>query len=259
MNCLPHNYTNVPPNDLSVVRGNLGLIQSLMRYDNVELDEMVSRVTKEVYCVLDELIAETEFVLQYTSSDESTSEKHAKYKVSVEKDVKYLMKMKAMDDEIQLRRARGDLEARELEMSDVVPISGLIMARLHVLECELRTAVEIWDHKRDAQLLKDSRTSSLARTQAFDSFTGHSEYDECGDDMMDGDDGEFELELGVDGVEWDTGDDEVMMAMALATRPPLTPECCVSVVLRRKNKIQLGKARVLMSGEGGDGERHTSN
>ena len=57
---------------------------------------------------------------------------------AVQKDYEYLQKMKNMDMEISLKEEEGGNREREgegeekkgLEMTDVVPVGGLIMARL---------------------------------------------------------------------------------------------------------------------------------
>ena len=61
------------------------------------------------------------------------------------KDYEYLKKMKKMDMEIQ-EQARAEEEERRMrvEMSDVVPVAGLVMARFHMYENELLTAVDMW-------------------------------------------------------------------------------------------------------------------
>ena len=66
------------------------------------------------------------------------------------KDYEYLKKMKKMDTEIQEQAKEDEEEGegkerrRRVEMSDVVPVAGLIMARFHMYENELLTAVDMW-------------------------------------------------------------------------------------------------------------------
>ena len=59
-------------------------------------------------------------------------------------DLNYIEEMKKMDQEISDRRSRGDFSPQSLEMTSVIPVSGLIMARVHVLECEIATVLEMW-------------------------------------------------------------------------------------------------------------------
>lgn len=169
MNCLPDDYLNTAPKDMGAVRENLDLIRSLMKVDftrSSELDELIQRVTTEVYTVLDELIADTEYVLNLKETDGILSDFIQKHKSSIEKDMEYLLKMKAMDDEIQRRRKCGAVEASgRMEMTDVVPIGGLIMARMHVLECELTTALDVEKHQR-------RRPRQSLPSNSFDIFSG---------------------------------------------------------------------------------------
>ena len=82
--------------------------------------------------------------------------------VAVQKDFEYLKKMKLMDKDIIKKRKRekkgkknkGEEEEGEeaekkkkegrFEMTDVVPVAGLIMARFTMYECEHLTALELW-------------------------------------------------------------------------------------------------------------------
>jgi hypothetical protein len=142
--CIPDDYMDIAPKDPNIVKENLELLQNLMRVDseNLKLTPFVSRVITEVYVVLDEFIAEIEFVLAETRKELNCS---AEMTLSLVKDLEYLIQMKKMDEEIR-NQDQSWKASRKLEMSDVVPIGGLVMARLHVVECELRTALEVWGH-----------------------------------------------------------------------------------------------------------------
>lgn len=204
-----------------------------MTCDCKEMDDLLIRVTDEVYSVLDELIADTRFTLESQAKDGIiSSEKFDMYKTSMEKDIEYLMKMKQMDVEIQERRASGNVEAcGKMEMTDVVPIGGLIMARIHILECEMRTALEIWDKKKKADTIKRKLPMANAANGTNQSF------------------GEFFGDITKKGVE---EDQQEIAACIVTSRPAYTPETCVNVLLSRnagpavrsKVKIQLGHARV---------------
>ena len=78
---------------------------------------------------------------------------------TIKQDYEYLSKMKKMDEEISNKRKSGEGEGgkegeegeggkkKGLVMTDVVPVAGLVMGRFYVVECENRTALEIWDRK----------------------------------------------------------------------------------------------------------------
>ena len=67
-------------------------------------------------------------------------------KKELKRDLEYLIKMKKMDDEIAKKGKDPDQgPAGMLEMTDVVPVMGLIMAKFHIFECECSSAIEVWD------------------------------------------------------------------------------------------------------------------
>jgi len=223
---LPFNYLSVPPPDLEVVKSNYSLIQQMMKCDCKEMDELLIRVTNEVYSVLDEFIEDTKFTLEFQAKDGISYEKFEQYKTSLEMDVEYLTKMKQMDVEIQERRASGNVEAcGKMEMTDVVPIGGLIMARIHILECEMRTALERWDKKKKVEI-EVPKVNPLSQSGTFGQFFGNLEA-------------------------VDTEQQEIA-ACLMTPRPAYAPESCVNVLLMRKeqkSKVRLGHARVKKSGK----------
>ena len=62
----------------------------------------------------------------------------------IKRDYEYLVKMKEMDLEIEREKREGKREKKKLELSVVVPVAGLVMARFHMLFCEVNTAIEHW-------------------------------------------------------------------------------------------------------------------
>ena len=49
----------------------------------------------------------------------------------MKRDCEYLVKMKEMDERIEEEQREGKREKRQLELSDVVPVAGLVMARYY--------------------------------------------------------------------------------------------------------------------------------
>ena len=37
------------------------------------------------------------------------------------------------------------MQTKKLELSEAVPVAGLVMARIHIYECECLTALDLWD------------------------------------------------------------------------------------------------------------------
>ena len=122
---LPYNYTSEPPADICLVRKNLELIQQVMQADCKEMVDLLVVLTKDVYTVLDELISDTQFTIQHQSDAKNQSMGMVSSRLSfqqqqesLEKDMLYLLKMKAMDEEILKSTSEGGLKvSKGLEMT----------------------------------------------------------------------------------------------------------------------------------------------
>jgi hypothetical protein len=148
---VPYNYLDEPPSDLAIVSNNLEIVTQLMSGSDFEvLRTLISQVTSEIYREVDLLIAELEFVLKLQVDDVinpicDVSLPSDHQRMSLQNDLDYLKTMKVMDEEIRQRELDSKIK---VEMSQVVPIGGLIMARFHILECELRTTLFQWNPSR---------------------------------------------------------------------------------------------------------------
>jgi hypothetical protein len=173
LDCLPYNYTTEPPQDMETVQKNLVILRTMLHQSTPELNSLLKRLMNEIYTVLDELLSETKFALEYKEGSEP-SEFFEQHRVSLERDMEYLLKMKSMDEEIKSRRESGILQATRVQMTDVVPVGGLVMARLHILECELRTALELWANHKSADPCVHKMESGRVELESgeFDKFTG---------------------------------------------------------------------------------------
>ena len=121
------------------------------------VEKLVREVVKEVYEKVDSLREEMEFMLEkkwtrlplgvgweggeWGGEDVEMEERGEEI---MKRDFDYLVKMKEMDKEIELAKKEGTREKKKLEMSEVVPMAGLVMARFHVYNCELSTSIEHW-------------------------------------------------------------------------------------------------------------------
>ena len=181
-------------------------------------------LTKDVYTVLDELISDTQFTIQHQSDAKNQSMGMVSSRLSfqqqqesLEKDMLYLLKMKAMDEEILKSTSEGGLKvSKGLEMTDVVPVGGLVMAHLHVLECELRTALDIWTPNQPAAAPKfvAGKVVQVTESPEFDSFTGGASTNS--------------VSLESDFVE-----------SVLHSRPSVTSSECIKVILIRRSEKNL--------------------
>jgi hypothetical protein len=176
-NSLPFLYTTQPPDDLQIVVRNKLLLEGVMRANCNELEELLTRITTEVYNVMDELIDDTRMTLELKKGV-VPEELYDRHYSSLEKDMQYLLQMKAMDEEITKRRCLGQTsKLGEMQLTNVVPVGGLVMARFHVLLCELKTAIEIWSNKKKKKDL-EIMLSSIGEIEVemdeslFENFTG---------------------------------------------------------------------------------------
>ena len=119
------------------------------------VEKLVEEVVGEVYEKVDTLKEEMEFMLEKKwvglpleiGWEEGGGEGDVELEEGGEimkRDHEYLVKMKEMDEKISKAKREGKMEKKELELSDVVPVAGLVMARFHVKNCELNTAIGHW-------------------------------------------------------------------------------------------------------------------
>ena len=128
--------------------------------NDVVLGKFVKETTAEVYEKLNVLIEEFEFISSVAESFlvEFDCSFAKEQRESLLSDLQYLQRVKAMDEEIKRKRQEGDLDGKRSEMTDVVPVSGLVMARFHILETECHTTLEIWGKKKKKEII-DQLTS----------------------------------------------------------------------------------------------------
>ena len=160
-NTLPDDYLNTPPTNMASVLTNQTLLNKIIAEEGYMegkygVEKLVGEVVKEVYEKVDSLREEMEFMLEKKwaglplgvgwegggggGSDIELEEGGEIMK----RDHDYLVEMKEMDDGIEQEKKEGTREKKKLEMSAVVPMAGLVMARFHVYNCELNTAIEHW-------------------------------------------------------------------------------------------------------------------
>jgi hypothetical protein len=223
-NTLPYHYTSEPPHDLDGVKANLLLLPKLVKGACESTVKLVDRLMNEVYIVLDQLIDEIQMTLQFLKCEnESESDVvDVEERVSsLEKDLKYLLKMKEMDEEIRQRSKSGSLaETKAIEMTDIVPVGGLIMARFHILECELRTAMELWGRR--------TRNLRLKKVREPDNGNGHRSAIK------------FAEFTGKENVATETPQSE-LSEFVFATSPMYTSHGCLTVALRMRTRLGVGR------------------
>eukprot|EP00009_Paramoeba_aestuarina_P013318 CAMPEP_0201539446 /NCGR_PEP_ID=MMETSP0161_2-20130828/70411_1 /ASSEMBLY_ACC=CAM_ASM_000251 /TAXON_ID=180227 /ORGANISM="Neoparamoeba aestuarina, Strain SoJaBio B1-5/56/2" /LENGTH=690 /DNA_ID=CAMNT_0047946843 /DNA_START=103 /DNA_END=2175 /DNA_ORIENTATION=+ len=148
LDAVPDDYTTQQPPSMDKVKENLALLHEVKTEKIIELADFVDRVTEEVYVVLNALKEEMRYVLAgewksypfLASSCPIFEEKRD----SLQKDLEYLEEMSKMDEEIKQMRTEGKMDPKPIEMTSVVPVSGLVLARFHVHSTEHSTAIDLW-------------------------------------------------------------------------------------------------------------------
>jgi len=164
-------YIDTPPKDLAAIHSNLELIREIL---NVKfdvkfkiVDNLVNPLKSQIYPKLEEFKLGLIVVLMiqpfYNSSDDvidfnidlyerilSDAEVSNTHNLppsrfqelhSIIQDVRYIEQMKILETHFSSEKASS------IHVSDVVPISGLVMNYFHRMEVELSTVLELWDPK----------------------------------------------------------------------------------------------------------------
>jgi hypothetical protein len=135
---------------MKLVIQNLQIIQDLLEKPSEDLDIFIEKSTNLIYRVLDRFIVDLQSLVSFVpTSDEVVTSR-------MKNELEYLLKMKEMDNDIIQKRKSGICEMSKVVMTSVVPISGLIMARFHMYECELKTSIEIWGHRSEPIVMTPS-------------------------------------------------------------------------------------------------------
>lgn len=166
-NSLPEHYTIVAPADISIVAENLLLIEKILKDNTYGTYDFVDHVTDEIYeHYITPLLNDLHFVLSGNSIrfDNPLDESMCR------SDVEYLEEMRQMDLEIKQNIKSDQLKSSKFTLTKVVPIAGLLMARITIIECELRTALEIWAKKLKFSFPKMEKDKSESTLILFPSF-----------------------------------------------------------------------------------------
>ena len=164
---LPENYTEEKPKDLDSLKKNLSIVQDLIEEESEELENFVDETTLEVYEMLEKLLHEIEFVLSHVAKIDLKFElkliklEYSEEEIeSLKKDYEYLMKVKEMDLELKEKRKQKKREKEPIQMTDAVPVSGLVMARFHIFRAECQTSLMIWEKKMSgSKIVQASRSN----------------------------------------------------------------------------------------------------
>ena len=144
---------------MKLVLANQDLLRKIMAEEGEKegkygVEVLIGEIVGEVYEVVDGLKEEMEFMLEKKWVGLPLGvgwEKGTKEDIELEdggkimkRDYEYLTEMKEMDEKIEVEKREGRMEKSGLELSSVVPVAGLVMARFHMYNCELNTAIDHW-------------------------------------------------------------------------------------------------------------------
>jgi hypothetical protein len=119
-------------------------VTKILRDNTLGTYDFVDHFTDEIYLhYVVPLLSDLRFVM----SDSSIPFENPLCERQCRSDLEYLEEMQRMDTEIKRNLREEKQKYANFTLTHVVPVAGLIMARITITECELRTAVEIWGKK----------------------------------------------------------------------------------------------------------------
>jgi len=146
---IPHNYMDEPPLSIGDVRHNLIIIRQCMSFRAEGVVEKLQYIHRTTYTVVDRYLEDVSDILrEKLFSDFSYNSSEPQLLRKLEDDLAYLNEMKEMDDLVLEKISnRSTNPTSKLQMTNVVPILGVSMARLHIQESEHATVLEVWAPK----------------------------------------------------------------------------------------------------------------
>lgn len=162
---VPDNYIDQAPESLSKVEKNSLILHQLMdrSSDKYETNKkLIIPLKTQIYIKIDlfieqakEILKEEDITVEKCNWDELIQLVKATYSqpfeeaicekiISLIKDLQYLENMKKYEFEYYTTEKS---QQEKGELSDIVPITGLIIGRIHRLENETRTCLEVWSKK----------------------------------------------------------------------------------------------------------------
>ncbi|MDP2436776.1 MAG: hypothetical protein Q8P67_13585, partial [archaeon] len=191
---LPADYIRHPPVNLGQAEINLGLIRQVLDPTNDihRVRQFLTRCIAETYQLIDPFLVEmstvlcnqlrlddpsslldldrvTELELEITgrsrmSRRASMNPVTTSKLVNLVRDLQYLLVMKKMDAAWLESINEPEAKQQKLELSQVVPVTGLVMGRFHMFENELATALSVWLPKMKPEKLLAPRPDTRPRS-----------------------------------------------------------------------------------------------
>ncbi|PRP85960.1 hypothetical protein PROFUN_06082 [Planoprotostelium fungivorum] len=145
---VPYNYIDQPPKSMEAIRHNHYIVQKLLSFStlpvtetsspqHVEFDRFLRGTSKEVYTHINHFETVSNGVLDLIRGNMIRVDQEKTQHLLA--DLNYLSEMKRLEDE------RFSGEKTSAGLSHIVPISGLILSKLHRIENELATVLRHWN------------------------------------------------------------------------------------------------------------------
>eukprot|EP01104_Vermistella_antarctica_P018385 TRINITY_DN6778_c0_g1_i1.p1 TRINITY_DN6778_c0_g1~~TRINITY_DN6778_c0_g1_i1.p1 ORF type:complete len:1084 (-),score=300.94 TRINITY_DN6778_c0_g1_i1:78-3329(-) len=159
LNAIPEDYIEERPEDFDAIRHNLAILKLAIKPStdlNGEMLVLVNKLKAEIMPKIDEFVCVTISVLAhrlnlpgdkpnvanvvrtFCTQRSTLPEETQVWMENAIKDIGYLIKMKKME------AGFDPTHSQKLALTDVVPISGLIIGRLHILENMINTCMDVW-------------------------------------------------------------------------------------------------------------------
>jgi len=176
---VPFHYLDVPPRSMNDIRGNLGIIRSILRSiqnqnrNHDVFSRLIEPLSKEIYERISLFKEELKVVLwdelndmgavcvpisflispSFSSDLKQTMMAKAKEGISInERGTTLLSSLRELSSDLEYLEEMERLEASffissngNRKLSDIVPITGLIVSKFHRLENELKTVQQHWE------------------------------------------------------------------------------------------------------------------
>ncbi len=142
---LPFRYLDEKPKSLPLLHDNLQIIRNMILFTQNDIYQVKAKLLQplmdQVYEKLEEFLEISQELVEFLSSSSSS---HPEIQ-SLLKDVEYVLEMKRIEEDDMQNYIDGTKKPQKGgPLSDIVPVSGLILGKLHRIENEFKTAIEHW-------------------------------------------------------------------------------------------------------------------
>lgn len=135
--------------------GNLIILQSLSDLNNYEMDKFIERVTLDVYALVNDWITEYQFILDGCAETLGLEcEITVEQKTILRNEILSMTKMNESNKNVVTARRHAASSPQDQSppedkidkfgSKDILPIVGLIIARIHLIVCDHQMCLNFW-------------------------------------------------------------------------------------------------------------------